>query len=267
MEINGFKIETHNQYNLDERAKYSTCPLCSENRRKKTEKCAMLDWKTGLGTCAHCGETFQLHTYVKRGFSENKKQYAVPEKYNKTKLSDKAVKWFEQRGISQLTLVMMKVGEGVEYMPQRGEKVNTLQFNYFAEGELVNIKYRDSRKNFKLFKDARLILYNLDGIKINTECVVVEGEIDQLSYFEAGIYNCVSVPNGANRKTQNLEYIDNCVEYFENKEKIYLALDNDEPGQACTKELIRRLGSERCYTVDLKDCKDANEYLLKYGKE
>ena len=30
---------------------------------------------------------------------------------------------------------------------------------------------------------------------------------------------------------------------------------------------MRRLGSERCYIVDFKDCKDANEYLIKYGKD
>jgi twinkle protein len=32
-------------------------------------------------------------------------------------------------------------------------------------------------------------------------------------------------------------------------------------------ELIRRLGAETCYLTNFVDCKDANEYLLKYGKE
>ena len=32
-------------------------------------------------------------------------------------------------------------------------------------------------------------------------------------------------------------------------------------------ELIRRLGSEIVYIATFDDCKDANEYLLKYGKE
>ena len=56
MELNGFKIDKFNQYNLQENAKLSTCPLCSSNRKKNTEKCMMLDWNTGLGTCQHCGE-------------------------------------------------------------------------------------------------------------------------------------------------------------------------------------------------------------------
>ena len=32
-------------------------------------------------------------------------------------------------------------------------------------------------------------------------------------------------------------------------------------------ELIRRLGAEVCFIIDFDDCKDANEYLLKYGTE
>ncbi len=58
-----FEIEKYNQYNLPEGRRYSTCPLCSEHRKKSKEKCLMLDWKTGLGTCQHCGEVIQLHSY------------------------------------------------------------------------------------------------------------------------------------------------------------------------------------------------------------
>jgi twinkle protein len=32
-------------------------------------------------------------------------------------------------------------------------------------------------------------------------------------------------------------------------------------------EFIRRLGAENCYIVDFVDCKDANEYLIKHGKD
>jgi twinkle protein len=266
MEINGFQIEKFNQYGLDERAKLSTCPLCSSERKKKTDKCASLHWDTGLGVCHHCGEAFQLHTYQKK---KEVKEYKRPVKWNYTDLSDKLVKWFECRGVSQFTLRMMKVGEGKESMPIKGQWLerNTIQFNFFENNEIVNIKYRDGQKNFKLFKDAKLIFYNLDAISISKEAVIVEGEIDCLSYFEAGIHKVVSTPNGSTLKAVNLEYLDNCIEYFDNKEKIYLALDNDEAGQNVTREFVRRLGAERCFLVDFKDCKDANEYLIKYGKE
>ena len=53
--INGFKIKTYNQYGFKQDAKTDTCPICSENRKKKKDKCVMLDWERGLATCQHCG--------------------------------------------------------------------------------------------------------------------------------------------------------------------------------------------------------------------
>lgn len=264
MTINGFEVDKFNQYGLDLDRKFSTCPLCSETRKKKTEKCATLFLDTGLGYCSHCGEQFQLHTYKKK---TETKVYAKPVWNNNTVLSDKLVKWFEGRGISQKTLTLMKITESKEWMPQTQKEENTINFNFFRNGELINIKYRDGKKNFKLVKDAEKIFYNLDSCHISKDIIIVEGEIDALSYIECGITNVVSVPNGSTKGNVNLEYLDNCYQYFENKEKVYLALDNDEAGQNVQKEFIRRFGSKICYLVDFKDCKDANEYLLRYGKE
>ena len=91
--------------------------------------------------------------------------------------------------------------------------------------------------------------------------------MDVLALHEAGITNAISVPNGATLNTNNLDYLDNCIDYFEDKEKIILAVDQDEAGIALQTELIRRLGAETCYLTNFVDCKDANDYLLKYGKE
>ena len=91
--------------------------------------------------------------------------------------------------------------------------------------------------------------------------------MDVLALYEAGITNVVSVPNGATLNHNNLDYLDACIDYFEDKEKIILAVDSDDAGQALQTELIRGLGSEVCYLASFDDCKDANEYLLKYGKE
>jgi len=265
-ELNGFKIDKFNQYNLTEGVKYSVCPLCSADRKKKTEKCMTMHWDTGLGVCHHCGESIQLHTYKKKTVE---KVYIKPEWNNNTNLSDKVVKWFEGRKISQNTLKLMKISESKEWMPQFKDKisVDTIHFNYFLNDELINIKYRGPAKSFKMFKDAEKIFYNLDLIRTAKECVIVEGEIDCLSFIEAGIYNCISTPNGSTLHNVNLDYLDSSYEFFENKEKIYLGLDNDEPGQNVQKELIRRFGAEKCYLLDLDGCKDANEFICKFGLE
>ena len=267
-ELNGFTIDKFNQYSLQENTKHSTCPLCSEGRKKKTEKCATLFWETGLGFCSHCGERFQLHTYKKKN---EVKIYAKPKWQNNTELSDNVTKWFEGRGISQFTLRMMKITEGKEGMmikrTGKYEIRNTIQFNFFRNGELINVKYRDGEKNFKLTKDAEKIFYNLDACHVSKDIIIVEGEIDALSYVEVGLHHVVSVPNGSTIGTSNLEYLDNCIQYFENKNRVYLALDTDEAGISTRNEMIRRFGSKMCFLVDFKDCKDANEYLIKYGRE
>ena len=98
-------------------------------------------------------------------------------------------------------------------------------------------------------------------------CVITEGEIDVLALHEAGITNAISVPNGATLNNNNLDYLDNCIDYFDDKQKIILAVDADDPGQMLKQELVRRLGAEVCYLVDFNGEKDANDYLLKHGKQ
>jgi len=77
----------------------------------------------------------------------------------------------------------------------------------------------------------------------------------------------VSVPNGAVKGNQRLDYLDNCYTYFKNKKDIILCTDNDEAGLQLRNELARRLGTYRCKYVDFEEFKDANEVLTKKGAE
>ncbi len=234
--------------------------------------------------CPKCGGKFDLSVNVTEGVwkchkpacnwsgtlyerAEPKPVYVKPENQNITSLDDVTVEWFKARRISQRTLNDMKIGFGQEWMPQAGKEVEAIKFHYYRDGELVNTKFRGRGKIFKLVSGAELIFYNLDGIKDKSEIIIVEGEMDALAYIEAGVTNVVSVPNGASKsKEAKLEYLDNCIKYFEGDEKkIYLATDKDEPGYCLRELLLNRLDSDRCFEVDFKDCKDANEYLIKYG--
>ena len=269
-EINGFLIDQFNQHKLDAGKKQGICPLCSHDRKPehKKQKCASYDWERGLGTCHNCSSSFQLHTYQRKGASE--KEYVRPDALHVVdpeQLGSKVYEWFKTRGISQKTLDDLYVTEGSEYMPQTGKKENTIQFNYIIGDQLINIKYRDGRKNFKLYKGAEKVFYNINSIIGYDSCVITEGEMDALALHEAGITNVISVPNGATLHHNNLDYLDNCIDYFKKKKKIILAVDTDEPGLALRRELVRRLGAEVCYLVDFEECKDANEYLTTYGKE
>ena len=268
-EINGFLIDKFNQHGLEAGKAQGICPLCSADRKPENRKakCASYDWERGLGTCHNCDTTFQLHTYMRKGNST--KEYVRPKfstKAHKAPTS-KVVEWFKTRGISKETLTECNVSEGSEFMPQTGKSENTIKFNYMMGDQLINVKYRDGRKNFKLYKGAEKIFYNINSIVGYDWCVIVEGEMDVLAFHEAGIKNVISVPNGASLNSNRLDYLDNCIDYFDDKEKIILAVDTDEPGQALKQEFIRRLGAEVCYLVDFKDHKDANDYLIAEGKD
>jgi twinkle protein len=265
MELNGFTIEDYNVHKIKEGATSSICPKCSETRKKKTDKCMSVFWNTGLGQCAHCGETTQLHTYRKKDVV---KVYVKPQvKAKPSPYSDPFLKYMlDVRGLSENTLKRLRITEQKEWMPQVQGERNCICFNYYLNNELINIKYRDGQKNFKLYKGAEKIFYNIDQIRTETKCIITEGEFDTASYCEAGINYVVSVPNGFSKDGNvNLDYLDDYYDYFDNKEKIYLAVDNDDAGLNGQRELIRRLGAERCYIVDFKEFKDANDYLIKYG--
>ena len=176
------------------------------------------------------------------------------------------IDYFENRGISNNTLLRFKVTQANEWMPDVQTEIPVVCFNYFRDDELVNIKFRGRNKSFKLVKNAELIFYNLDAIKDDDTAVIVEGEIDCMSMYEAGIYNCVSVPNGAG--SNNLTYIDNCINHLIDKKYIVIAVDNDDAGNKLKDELIRRLDIERCFYIEYPEgCKDANDILIKHGKD
>lgn len=233
------------------------CPECSHLRKKKNDKCFNWNTSENVGYCHNCTASF----YV---FNPSTKEYIAPDWKNITALTDRAVKWFTGRMISQDTLVKMRIYSDTVYMSQVSKEIETICFPFFFQERLVNIKYRGERKSFKLHAGSELIFYNQDALLNNEDIIIVEGEIDALSFIQCGFDNVISVPNGANVK---LEYLDTYHELFDNIKHIYLATDQDTKGIELRDELARRLGAERCLVVSFKDCKDANAYLLKYGSD
>lgn len=251
------------------------CPECRDKRRDKRDKSLSIDLATGAFNCHYCGwsgtvaekEDWERERpwYNSAPIRRQKPVYKKPTPRPTVPMSAKALAWFKGRGISEATLLALKVTEGSEWMPQKNGPANTVQFNYYKNGELVNTKFRTGDKCFKLCKDAELLPYNIDAIKGCKECIITEGEMDALSFYECGRHDVVSVPNGAN---SNLDYLDDYIEeYFDDKETIFIASDIDTKGVVLRDELIRRFGVERCRVLEYGDgCKDANEHLQKYGR-
>ncbi len=254
------------------------CPQCRDSRSNKRDKSLSLQLDLGLGKCHYCGWSFSLtaiESDEERQQRRNRKALSAPAAHfqrpvfdrNRTQLSEKLVRWFvEERCIPQEILTRMQIGEHPEFMPQTGQKENCACFHYFEEGTLINTKFRDARKHFKLVSGAELIPYNIDAIRDTPECIITEGEIDALSFMAIGRNDVVSAPAGA---SHNLSWLDRFVEsHFENKRVIYIASDSDEKGEVLCRELIRRFGAGCCRVVSYgPGCKDANEHLVRYGVE
>jgi twinkle protein len=244
------------------------CPKCSHTRAyKKSERCLSVNVEQGKYNCHHCGWSGM----VSEDRVVQKKVYSTPQA-RPNNIGDKVIDYFKERSVSVNTLLRFKITESQEKMPTKsGEFLDrtVICFNYHnVQDQLINIKFRSSTKEFKMNSGSQLIFYGMDVASMQTgPLVVCEGEIDALSFYEAGI-RAVSVPNGASKGSMNLEYLDNCWEFFKEEERIILATDDDEPGVALKEELARRLGRNRCrYVMYPEGAKDANEALVKYGKD
>lgn len=257
--------------------KTALCPQCSPSRKKSKVKCLSANGDNGIWICHHCDYRGSLKegTYDKgnQNVYSKPKIYLKP-KFNETKLDSKVIAYFAKRGISGRVLKLNKIGYGKIYFPQLQDYATAIQFPYYRDGEVINIKYRDGKKNFRMATGAERILYNKNNIIPNcSELIWVEGEVDVLSLQEAGIINCVSVPDGApSPKAKNYDtkflFLETIEDFLCPIKTHILAVDNDEPGKKLEEELARRLGKEKCKRVTWPEgCKDANEVLVQHGKE
>ena len=245
------------------------CPQCSAARKNKSAKCLSVNTEKLCWVCHHCDWRGTLKSGED---APGRKVYPRPV-WNRISPSREIVAWCEQRGIPEQIVDSESILCVSAYLPQLEESVPCLAFPYVKAGQVVNVKYRALKsKAFRQESGAEKVLYRQDRIRKDT-AVICEGEIDAISVVVAGIDSVVSVPDGAPAVTTKnyaakFTYLDQDPDPFEGVEKIVLAVDADEPGQVLQRELGRRLGTDRCWFVEWpKDCKDANEVLLKYGAE
>lgn len=318
------------------------CPKCHASRRNRTDRSLSVNITTGEYRChsTTCEWKGNVREYDSKKEFKKLEPGFIPKD---SKPGEKMIGYFKSRGISAETVEHFMVYEKVDWIPAENANVTCVCFPYFRDADLVNVKYRSAKKNFKLVKEAELIFYNLNSIRGKRKCIIVEGEPDALAAYEAGFSNQVhdraldeiidrakakkakelaaeneeatkkkkvapndlknelddidadldgldhlkfmagwgvlSVPNGANKGGQSLDYLENCADQLLGIEEFVIATDNDLPGSNLRDELIRRLGAEKCRFVKWKDlayvnkdgvrkpCKDLNDVLLHHGIE
>jgi twinkle protein len=246
------------------------CPQCSDSRKNTQEPCVSIRPLDGVANCKNCGSVFLIRK--EREVFVKPKQVATPLKpANLTALSDAGLELFRNRRISQEAIkIHMLV-----------EKNGYICFPYIYNKQLVAAKYRKiEEKAFYAEQGGYHILYNYDNAmaavlaapKGQKKLIINEGEFDALAWETVGIPFNTSVDNGApnpaDRSVEGkLECITNSMELIDAAEIVYVGTDMDENGKLLQKELIRRIGPEKCKIIDYSPYKDANEYLLYEGKD
>lgn len=287
--------EELNLQNFDERNLKACCPFHDE----KTPS-FIYDKKHNRFTCfGACQRSYDLidvyqmkgYTFVEaaqkmlelagiqQSFGEHrvktKHQYRYPQEVvctNKQKVYD----YLALRGISQKT---------ADYLDIRQDFEGNLVFNYYDTNDVLTmVKYRPSHKIDKengeiknwCQKDADTcpLLFNMNRINPTEPLLICSGELDCAAAVEAGWQNAVSIPLGDG----NTHWLETNSDWLDQFDSIIIAADNDDSGHKFRENIIPRLGSWRCKTMEIpENCarpdgrivrvKDVNEALVYFGKE
>lgn len=269
-------IQTKNKGN---ELMFHICPYCRGGKAGKDKGTFSINLKTGQNKClrASCGASGNMVTLAKDfdfSLGNMADEYFRPQRtYRKLKQPSKplevkpdAITYLASRCISE------EVANEYSITTQK-EHSNILVFPFFDEkGILQFIKYRKADFNKEIDKnkewceaDCKPILFGMKQCKDFTRLIITEGQLDSLSVATAGIDNAVSVPTGA----KGFTWLPYCWNWINQFEEIVVFGDYENGKISLLDEISRRLKTKvkHIREEDYKDCKDANEILIKYGAD
>lgn len=255
---------------------FKYCPYCKGSEKDK--KTFSINMDTGVFQCfrSSCGVKGNMIRLAKDfGFKLSdgydpgaRNTHAIFwQKFKKREPKPKAVEYLESRGISRAITEKYSI-------TCHKDNENILVFPFVDErGMLQMIKYRNidpKRTGSKEWshKGGVSILFGMDQCNMdNKTLIITEGQIDSLSVAECGFENAVSVPTGKNGFT----WYPTCFDFMYNFTEFIVFGDNEHGTITLLEELYNRLkrtGSvKHVRPEDYQECKDANELLMKKGKD
>lgn len=250
------------------------CPQCADERKKYWLKTLSVNVSEGVWFCHHCGWSGSLGgKFTKAQIRKIIKPSWLPG--TTADMPPKVLTWLVmERKISSDALSANHITARKAWMSPEHPDVMTIQFPYYKDGEVVNVKYRSGDKLFRQEKNAEKCLYRYDDIvhyNGDDPLVICEGEFDALTFCEAGIQTATSVPDGAPDESAKkfktkFDFLKSAGPILEKYKQVVLCVDTDGPGKLLEQELVRRIGPEQCLKAQMpKDCKDANDVLRKHG--
>lgn len=248
-----------------------TCPFCGKSKWK-----FYIHAEKTMYRCWHCDARGNLYK-LKRdlGDLDNKLVSAASSstsskqsdfrkieldavlKLHKKLLGDEdAKKYLSDRGFSIKTINHFKLGLQNKY------EARWISIPHINNGICHNVKFRrlpPASKKFRRIKGSSSVLFNEDCLAEAQSVILVEGELDAMSFWEAGVKNVVGLTGGAGT------FLPEWYDLLADKDEIIIVMDADAVGQEGARNIARRIGFDRCTNV-LLPLKDANEVLVSLGK-
>lgn len=174
------------------------------------------------------------------------------------KINSEALDYLKiKRNLSDETIAHFNLGYDSEK--------NAIAIPEYKRGELVNIKYRhlsdDAKGRYSQEKGGEVWVFNEKGIDLGQEkggILIVEGQFDAMSAWQAGFKNVVSVSSGATSYSPWIDLLDNIP-------KVYIAFDNDKTGKSSAIDMAERIGTDKSFEIVYPEgIKDANDYFKSY---
>lgn len=151
---------------------------------------------------------------------------------------------------------------------------NVIVFPFYdTDGKLVGAKYRNTKfkkgvgKNKEWSdKGSKPVLFGMNQCSDFDRLVITEGQIDSLSVAESGIENAVSVPTGS----RGFTWVENCYDFVDRFKEIVVFGDCEKGKISLVDDMCKRFPKKTIKVVRMVDYlgeKDANDILIKYGKD
>ena len=275
MDIAEYLDHKNIQYKLSGNEAICVCPECVKEK-------LYINISSGTYHCFYCEQINPHSLYAKGHISTLKEKWGdilpistisidVPKKeeIDFTKLvnryhlnllkSDKAIKYLEDRGISDESIRKFKLGLCEKY------KQIWISIPSFEQGIPKLVKYRklppDTNKTIDKYireKGGKSVLFNSNALDDNDEINICESELDAITLIQNGYDNTVSSTAGCG--TLLPEWYDKLTL----KNKLILIMDNDDDGQgqiSARDVWATRLGFNRCYNVILPKGHDVNSFF------
>lgn len=246
---------------------FKLCPKCRGGGSDKDTFSVNLEtgaFKCFRASCDYHGHFVELARDFNYplDFGEPRVYRKLPQKPIEVKPS--AVAYMEKRGISREITERYKI-------TARKDNPDILVFPFYDENNVLQfIKYRNSKYSGNgnkewCEKDTKPILFGMAQCSDFGTLIITEGQIDSLTVAECGFDNAVSVPTGA----LGFTWLTSCWDWITQFRDVIVFGDYEKGKMTLLETLQNRLPQKvrAVRTQDYLGEKDANDILLKYGKQ